>query len=153
MSKRKPIDKQEARQRRNRMLDAAAAGELSLTDGVREMRAIARMTQEEFALHRGVSARVIKTLELGQGNPTVAVLNRIGEFFGLQVGFVPAGRPASQSAQLSAGAGQDASNAGHALEQELHNLLDMLGRANKQADALNAKLESADTVAATRRSG
>jgi transcriptional regulator with XRE-family HTH domain len=89
MSKRKPLDKEQARERRNRLLASAAAAELSLTEGVREMRAIAGMTQEEFARHRGVSTRVIKAVELGQGNPTVATLNRIGQFFGLEVAFVP----------------------------------------------------------------
>jgi DNA-binding XRE family transcriptional regulator len=89
MSKRKPMDKAQARERRNRLLESAAAADLSLTEGVREMRAIAGMTQEEFAQHRGVSPRVIKAIELGQGNPTVATLNRIGEFFGLEVAFVP----------------------------------------------------------------
>ena len=92
MSKRKPMDKAQARERRNRLLESAAAADLSLTEGVREMRAIAGMTQEEFARHRGVSARVIKAIELGQGNPTVATLNRIGQFFGLEVAFVPARR-------------------------------------------------------------
>jgi DNA-binding XRE family transcriptional regulator len=89
MSKRKPIDKMQVRERRNRLLESAAKAELSLTEGVREMRAIAGMTQDEFAHHRGVSARVVKALELGQGNPTVATLNRIGQFFGLEVAFVP----------------------------------------------------------------
>lgn len=89
MSRRKPIDKAQARKRRNQLLDTAAAAELSITDGVREMRAISGMTQEEFARHREVSARVIKAIELGQGNPTVATLNRIGRFFGLEVAFVP----------------------------------------------------------------
>lgn len=89
MSKRKTMDKTQARERRNRLLESAAAAELSLTEGVREMRAISGMTQEEFARHREVSARVIKALELGKGNPTVATLKRIGEFFGLDVGFVP----------------------------------------------------------------
>jgi DNA-binding XRE family transcriptional regulator len=89
MSKRKPMDKAQARERRNQLLESAASADLSLTEGVREMRAIAGMTQDEFAQHRGVSARVIKAIELGQGNPTVATLNRIGEFFGLQIGFVP----------------------------------------------------------------
>lgn len=92
MSKKKPMDKAQIRERRDRMLEAAAAADLSLIEGVREMRAIAGMTQEEFARHRGVSARVIKALELGQGNPTVATLNRIGEFFGLEVAFVPVKR-------------------------------------------------------------
>lgn len=35
------------------------------------------MTQEEFARHRGVSAKVIKAM------------NRIAQFFGLEVAFVP----------------------------------------------------------------
>jgi len=89
MGKRKPLDKQQAREKRNRMLETAAAARLSITEGVREMRAISGMTQEEFARHREVSARVIKALELGQGNPTVATLNQIGSFFGLEVAFVP----------------------------------------------------------------
>jgi DNA-binding XRE family transcriptional regulator len=98
MSKRKPMDKEQARERRNALLAAAAAADLSLTEGVREMRAIAGMTQEEFARHREVSARVIKAIELGQGNPTVATLNRIGQFFGLEVGFVPVKRkPAAET--------------------------------------------------------
>lgn len=89
MSKRKPMDKAQARERRNQLLESAAGARLSLTEGVREMRAISGMTQEDFARHREVSARVIKAIELGQGNPTVATLNRIGQFFGLEVGFVP----------------------------------------------------------------
>lgn len=99
MSKRKTMDKAQARERRNRLLESAASAQLSLTEGVREMRAISGMTQEEFARHREVSARVIKAIELGQGNPTVATLNRIGDFFGLQVGFVPKDR--GSNAQLS----------------------------------------------------
>lgn len=89
MGKRKVLDKAKAREKRDQLLAAAARAELSLTDGVREMREIAGMTQEEFARHRGVSARAVKALELGQGNPTVALLNRIGDFFGLEVAFVP----------------------------------------------------------------
>ena len=89
MAKRKVLDKAKAREKRDHMLAAAARAELSLTDWVREMREIAGMTQEEFARHRGVSARAVKALELGQGNPTVALLNRIGDFFGLEVAFVP----------------------------------------------------------------
>jgi DNA-binding XRE family transcriptional regulator len=109
MSKRKPLDKAEARERRNRMLETAAAARLSLTEGVREMRAIAGMTQEEFARHRGVSARVIKAVELGHANPTVATMNRIGQFFGLQVGFVPIERELQGDGlpQLANSAGHD----------------------------------------------
>ena len=89
MAKRKVLDKVKAREKRDQLLASAASAQLSLTDGVRTMREIAGMTQEEFARHRGVSARAVKALELGQGNPTVALLNRIGEFFGLEVAFVP----------------------------------------------------------------
>jgi len=100
MSRRKALDKTQIRERRDRMLESAAAAKLSLTEGVREMRAISGMTQEEFARHRGVSARVIKAIELGQGNPTMATMNRISQFFGLEVGFVPIRRemhPAADS--------------------------------------------------------
>jgi len=102
MSKRKPMDKAQARERRNQMLESAASARLSLTKGVREMRAIAGMTQEEFAQHRGVSTRVIKAIELEQGYPTVATLNRIGQFFGLEVGFVPVRREALTASEAQA---------------------------------------------------
>lgn len=136
MSKRKPLDKAEARERRNRMLETAAAARLSLTTGVREMRAIAGMTQEEFARHRGVSARVIKAVELGQANPTVATMNRIGEFFGLQVGFVPIERALQgdglpQPAVASVGHGEvtlsEAMRAVAQMQQDIRDLAASLG--------------------------
>lgn len=102
MSKRKTIDKVQARERRNRLLESAAAADLSLTEGVREMRVIAGMTQDEFARHRGVSARVIKAIELGQGNPTVATMNRIAQFFGLEVAFVPIKRDVQLEGEIQA---------------------------------------------------
>lgn len=111
MNKRKPMDKAQVRERRNRLLESAAAAALSLTEGVREMRAIAGMTQEEFARHRGVSARVIKAIELGQGNPTVATMNRIGQFFGLEVAFVPL-RRSTQAADQPQPAGAHATTQG-----------------------------------------
>ncbi|WP_313704038.1 helix-turn-helix transcriptional regulator [Massilia sp.] len=101
MSKKKPMDKDQARERRNRLLETAAAAGLSITEGVREMRAIAGMTQEEFARHRGVSARVIKGIELEQANPTMTTLNQIGQFFGLEVGFVPVKRALPNEEQLN----------------------------------------------------
>lgn len=83
------LAKQQARERRNRLFDTAAAAQLSLTEGVREMRAISGMTEEEFACHRSVSVEELKAVELGQGNPTVATLNQIANFFGLEVAFIP----------------------------------------------------------------
>ncbi|MCC2963354.1 helix-turn-helix domain-containing protein [Massilia sp. IC2-278] len=94
MSKKKPLDKEQARERRNQLLETAAAARLSINEGVREMRAISGLTQDEFARHREVSARVIKAIELGQANPTIATLNQIGKFFGLEVGFVPVAKTA-----------------------------------------------------------
>jgi len=94
MSKRKSLNKEQARERRNQLLETAAAAKLSINEGVREMRAISGLTQDEFARHREVSARVIKAIELGQANPTIATLNQIGKFFGLEVGFVPVAKAA-----------------------------------------------------------
>jgi transcriptional regulator with XRE-family HTH domain len=150
MSKRKPLDKAEARERRDRMLEAAAAARLSLTDGVREMRTIAGMTQEEFARHRGVSARVIKAIELGQGNPTVATMNRIGQFFGLEVAFVPIKRdtqagdqPQSTVDHTSATSSEpDLSEAIHKAviaRDELDNIIRRIGETAARLDAAHAR--------------
>jgi len=84
----KTVDKEALRQRRAVLYEAIEAGAVTLQHAVREMRAISRMTQAEFAAHRGVSTKVIKEIESGKGNPTIQTLNRIGQFFGLQVAFV-----------------------------------------------------------------
>jgi transcriptional regulator with XRE-family HTH domain len=70
------------------------------------MRQISGLTQVEFAAHRGLSAKVIKEIERGTGNPTVKTLNQIGTFFGLEVAFVrthktPAEEPSSSHANLT----------------------------------------------------
>jgi DNA-binding XRE family transcriptional regulator len=84
----KSVDKDQLRQRRAELYEAIASGGMTLQDAVKEMRAISRLTQAEFAAHRGVSTKVIKEIEGGTGNPTVNTLNRIGSFFGLEVAFV-----------------------------------------------------------------
>lgn len=89
MAKRNDLEKAEARKKRDCMLALAARAELSLTEGVREMRAISGLNLEEFARHRGVDAHTLSALEAGQANPTVVLLNQIGNFFGLEVAFVP----------------------------------------------------------------
>lgn len=123
MSKRNPMDKAQARERRNQLLESAAAANLSLTEGVREMRAISGMTQEEFAQHRDVSPRVIKALELGQGNPTVATLNRIGAFFGVEVGFVRVRRAAAVTEPLPQHKGDEPKIPGELDLSTLQNML------------------------------
>ncbi|MDZ5631971.1 helix-turn-helix transcriptional regulator [Janthinobacterium sp. GMG1] len=82
------IDKEQLRQRRAVLYDAIARGEVTLQHAVKEMRAISRLTQAQFAEHRGVSLKTIKEIESGKGNPTIQSLNRIGQFFGLEVAFV-----------------------------------------------------------------
>ena len=82
------IDKEQLRQRRAVLYDAIARGEVTLQHAVKEMRTISRLTQAQFAEHRGVSLKTIKEIESGKGNPTIQTLNRIGQFFGLEVAFV-----------------------------------------------------------------
>jgi transcriptional regulator with XRE-family HTH domain len=79
---------------------------LDLRSAVKKMRQISGLTQVEFAAHRGLSAKVIKEIERGTGNPTVKTLNQIGTFFGLEVAFVrthktPAEEPSSSHANLT----------------------------------------------------
>ncbi|MGI4849894.1 MAG: helix-turn-helix domain-containing protein [Janthinobacterium lividum] len=86
--RRKPADKEALNQQRRDMFAAIERGEMSLQEAVRQMRALSRLTQPEFAAHRGVSVKVIKEIERGIGNPTVRSLNLIGKIFGLEVAFV-----------------------------------------------------------------
>ncbi|MES2935452.1 MAG: helix-turn-helix transcriptional regulator [Pseudomonadota bacterium] len=92
--RRKPIDKDLIRQQRDELDAAIARGELSLQEALKRMRKISRLTQVEFAAHRGVSVKVIKEIERGIANPTVNTLNQIGSIFGLRVGFVRVGAEA-----------------------------------------------------------
>lgn len=149
MSKRKPMDKVQARERRNRLLASAAAAELSLTEGVREMRAISGMTQDEFARHRGVSARVIKAIELGQGNPTVATMNRIAQFFGLEVAFVPIKREIQPEVQAQPADGRMGATSDDVdLSERIRKVIDTKGtlavgmrKLNEMIAALDAELD------------
>jgi transcriptional regulator with XRE-family HTH domain len=100
-SRKKPtskVPKEIARQRRADLYEAVNRSELSLQETVKRMRQISRLTQPDFAAHRGVSAKVIKEIERGIGNPTVNTLNRIGQFFGLEVAFVRSDRLRPQAA-------------------------------------------------------
>ena len=65
------------------------AHKLSIQDAVKAMRRRSRLTQPEFARHRGVSLATLRQIEAGTGNPSVETLNKIGSVFGLQVGFIP----------------------------------------------------------------
>ena len=156
MSKRKVIDKEDARERRDQLLQSAAAAELGLNEGVRQMRAVTGMTQEEFAVHRGVSARVIKEIERNQANPTVATLNRIGELFGLEVAFVPKRREATVTQQPGlAHLGKNSEVGANGMSPpEIFNktsdtmffLFDTFQKQLSQAEMLSEKLKNVDVL-------
>ncbi len=71
-------------------------GELTVHEAVAAMRKISRLTQPEFAKHRGISVQALRQIENGSGNPTVETLGKIASIFGLQVGFVRKRRPAEE---------------------------------------------------------
>jgi DNA-binding XRE family transcriptional regulator len=85
----KPIDTAIAQQQRDAFYKAAAFGELSAGQAVAAMRKISRLTQPEFAAHRGISVQALRQIESDTGNPTLETLNKVCGIFGLQVGFVP----------------------------------------------------------------
>jgi transcriptional regulator with XRE-family HTH domain len=99
--RRKSIDKDALRAQRNAFYEAIAAGELTLQEAVKRMRALSGLTQQEFADHRGVSIKVIKEIERGVGNPTLNTLNQIASIFGLEVSFIrrPVRSPSKESSE------------------------------------------------------
>ena len=66
-----------------------ASGEFSLGEAVRRMQKVSKLTQPEFAAHRGISVQALRQIQGDVGNPSVATLNKIASVFGLEVGFVP----------------------------------------------------------------
>jgi transcriptional regulator with XRE-family HTH domain len=68
--------------------DALRRGAMGWADSCRFMRASDGLTQAQFAKKVGVSLKVIKDLESGSGNPTLASLESIARFFGMRVGLV-----------------------------------------------------------------
>jgi transcriptional regulator with XRE-family HTH domain len=86
--RRKHIDPVAEAERRAALYAAIDQQRLSLQAAVREMRALSRLTQAEFAKHRGISLATLKQIESGVGQPRADTLNKIGEIFGLEVGFV-----------------------------------------------------------------
>lgn len=84
----KKIDQDLERAARDEFYAKLTAGKLSFADGVKSIRKMSKLTQEEFAKHRGISIGALKKIESGKGNPEVATLNKIGEIMGVEVGFV-----------------------------------------------------------------
>ena len=63
-------------------------GQLSIRDATKAMRRISRLTQPEFAKHRGISLATLRKMETGNSSANIETLNKIGDIFGLEVGFV-----------------------------------------------------------------
>lgn len=93
----KPVPPELAAQRRDQFYADIATNALTIAEAVAAMRKISRLTQPEFAKHRGISVQALKQIEAGTANPTVATLERIADIFGLKIGFVPLKKLGSDS--------------------------------------------------------
>lgn len=91
--RRKKIDPDAERALRTQFYAEVSAGKISIAEAVSTMRRISRLTQPEFAKHRGISLGTLKQIEAGTGNPKMETLNQIGKIFGLEVGFVAKRKP------------------------------------------------------------
>lgn len=74
---------------RDELHQALAANTIDLADAVKLMQCISRLTQPEFAKHRGISTAALRQIISGKGNPTVETINKVVGIFGLEVGLVP----------------------------------------------------------------
>jgi len=90
--RRRPLTREETKERRLVIRDKAFRGELRLPGAIREMREALGLTQAEFATHFGLTRLQVIDLEKGRGNPQAETLLRICRPFGFTLGFVPAER-------------------------------------------------------------
>jgi DNA-binding XRE family transcriptional regulator len=87
--RRKRPDPEAERAMRDAFYASVSTGAMSIGQAVAAMRRISKLTQPEFARHRGLSVESLRQIEADKGNPTVETLEKIASIFGLQVGFVP----------------------------------------------------------------
>jgi len=87
----KPVAPEVAAKRREQFYADIATNALTISEAVLAMRKISRLTQAEFAKHRGISVQSLKQIEAGTANPTVDTLQKIADIFGLKIGFVDSG--------------------------------------------------------------
>lgn len=52
---------------------------------IKERRFLLGLTQQDLADYTGLSLRIIKDIETGKGNPSVATLSKIAEILGLEL--------------------------------------------------------------------
>jgi DNA-binding XRE family transcriptional regulator len=86
--RRKSIDIAAERALRDAFYEDIARHNLSIANTIKAMRRLSRLTQIEFAKHRGISLVTLKQLESGKSQPKVETLNKVGEIFGLEIAFV-----------------------------------------------------------------
>ena len=84
----KTIDRAKDREELDTLYRDLAAGTITIGQAIKRMRRISKLTQPEFAAHRGISTAALRQIESDAGNPTVETLNKVVQVFGLQVGFV-----------------------------------------------------------------
>ena len=84
----KPVSPDLAAHRREQFYANIATNAVTISEAVVAMRKISRLTQAEFAKHRGISVQSLKQIEAGTANPTVDTLQKIADIFGLTIGFV-----------------------------------------------------------------
>lgn len=85
----RPINRDEERAKRDAFYDRIRRFDIAWQEAVVAMRELSRLTQDEFAQHRQISLSTLRAIEQKTSDPRVSTLNRIGEIFGLEVGFVP----------------------------------------------------------------
>ncbi|MBC7701793.1 helix-turn-helix transcriptional regulator [Aquabacterium sp.] len=85
----KTIDREKDRADREALYQDLALGRISVGEAVKRMRKLSKLTQPEFAKHRGISTAALRQIESDAGNPTIETLNKVVQVFGLHVGFVP----------------------------------------------------------------
>lgn len=52
---------------------------------IKERRALLGLTQQDLADYTGLSARIIKSVELEKGNPSLSTLEKIADVLGLEL--------------------------------------------------------------------
>ncbi len=89
MGRMRKLSKEERDAERARLYEDLGAGRVGLPEAVRRMRAVAGMSQAEYASRVAhISKTVLAQIERGDGNPRLSTLRAIGAAFGLDVGFV-----------------------------------------------------------------
>lgn len=52
---------------------------------IKERRFLLGLTQQDLADYTGLSLRIVKSIEVGKGNPSVATLSKIADALGLEL--------------------------------------------------------------------